>query len=294
MTNVQQKTIALWAALALVVGFGLAVLAPQQAQAEVATKLVAGSQFGTATSLVLTSTDLTASNKTEFNSNADNNFYKFKTSSRDSRYKIRLRSYKGYKIYCTLYDESHHRIAYVSTESKKGQTWIFKNLKRNSTYYIELWRFAVDGQGYLASGTVLDMGVAESAYPPYKITLSEIVTKPYIHHFIAYSNTKHHMKLAWTEPSYNTEQVQIEFWWSWQSKKTSKNTFYRYTTKSRYDTYVTYSGPVHPYKVRMRPMMKVNGKNVYGKWVNAYVKKSGKWVKPTTPTTWATAIIRSH
>ena len=268
MTLVRQRVAAIVAMFALIAGCAFVAAAPQQQAYAVDTNLTAGSTFNAATNLALNNKQFASSNKTEFNEKADNNFYKFTTSKRESRYKVTLRSYEGYTLYATIYDSSHHRIAYFKTTSTSGQSWTFKNLKRNSLYYVEVWRFMSDGANYVASGSVLDKGVAESAYPPYKIKVKEVVTKPTLTGFKAESNKNHQMNLSWSDPSYNAENVQVQMWWSWQDNRTTKNTFYRTAKASalKYNTTVKYFGKNRPYQVRVRPYLTANGKRVYGKW----------------------------
>ena len=262
MTGVQQRALTLFAALVLAVGCAIAIAMPQQAYAA-DTKLAAGSTFEKATVLSLTNDALKSSNRAEFNSKNDNNFYKFTTSSRDSRYRLRLRSYDGLRIYVTLYDSTRHRIAYMSTKKTKGQSWTFKNLSRSSTYYVELWRFVTDGTDYIDSGSVLDKGYAEAAYPKYRITVRELVEKPTITDFVATSPSKGKLQVKY-KSSYNTDKVQVQFWWSWQSKRTASNTFDKYTTAQKYKFSVKYPGK--KYEVRVRPYCYVNGKRLNGSW----------------------------
>lgn len=283
MTSVQQRTAALLAVLALVFGCACAALAFQQQAYAADTNLAAGTTFERATNLSIANDSRSSSNKTEFNAKTDNNFYKFTTSKRDSRYKLTVESYKGYDIYITLYDAGRHRIAYMKTDKEKGQSWTFKNLQRNAVYYVELWRFVADASDYLQKGKVLDLGYAETAYPPYKITLAEKVTKPVIEKARVWSTFetdakhKHWLRMKFIGQSYNTEKVQIKIWWF---QNGVQHTFYRYTPKSSYSTWVVHWGSTYPYRVSVRPYMTVNGKRVYGKWAKAYVKNSsGNWVK---------------
>lgn len=269
MTRVQQRVTMLIAAVVLAIGCALAIGMTQQAYAAVP-KLAGGSTIEKATVLnyAADKVNLSITRRSEFNGSTDNNHYKFTTSDRDSRYKLKVTSNMGYNIYVTIRDAGQHRIALMSTKSKKGKTWVFKNLKRNAVYYVELWRFVVNGADYLDSGTVLDMGYSETAYPPYKIFLKELITKPTVDGFQATSNSSHMLNLKWNEPSYNTDRIQIQFWWSWQGKKTKNNTFTRYESNGRtfYNTKVKYNGTAKPYKVRIRALRTVNGKIYYGKW----------------------------
>ena len=268
MTRVQLRVTALVAAFALLIGCAFAVASPQRQAYAADTNLTAGATFNAATNLALNNKKFSSSNKTEFNAKADNNFYKFTTSKRESRYKLTLRSYEGYNIYCTVYDSGHHRIAYFRTKSTAGESWTFKNLKRSSVYYIEVWRFMADGSNYVASGSVLDKGFSESAYPPYKITLKEVVTKPTLSGVSVASNKDHYINVKWTDSSYNAENVQIQLWWSWQDNRSKNNTF-NYVAKAsalKYDKKVKYFGTKRPYQVRVRPYLTANGKRVFGKW----------------------------
>jgi len=268
MTRVQQRATMLIAVLALAIGCALAIGMTQQAYAAVP-KLAGGSTIEKATVLnyAADKKNLSITRRSEFNAAADNNHYKFTTSDRDSRYRLKVASSMGYKIYITIRDASQHRIALMSTSSPTGKTWVFKNLKRNSVYYIELWRFVSSGADYIDSGTVLDTGLAETVYPPYKIILKELITKPTVTGFVASSNSSHMLNLKWNEPSYNTEKIQIQFWWSWQSKRTKNNTFWRTESfYNHYNTKVKYNGSTKPYKVRIRPYRIVNNKKYYGKW----------------------------
>ena len=268
MTRVQKRATMLIAALVLAIGCALAIGMTQQAHAAVP-KLAGGTTIERATVLnyAADKKNLSITRRSEFNAAADNNHYKFTTSDRDSRYKLRVASSQGYKIYITIRDASQHRIALMTTSSPTGKTWIFKNLKRNSVYYIELWRFVISGADYIDSGSVLDTGLAETVYPPYKIHLKELITKPTVTCFVATSNSDHMLNLKWNEPSYNTEKIQIQFWWSWQSKRTKNNTFWRTESfYNHYNTSVKYNGSSKPYKVRIRPYRTVNNKKYYGKW----------------------------
>lgn len=273
MTGVQRKAVGLIAAFVLVVGCAIAIAMPQHAYAA-DTKLVAGTTFEKATTLSLADKALKSSNRSEFNSKNDSNFYKFTTSGRDSRYRLKLRSYDGLRIYVTVYDATRHRIAYMSTKKVNGQSWTFKNLARKSTYYVELWRFVTDGTDYIDSGSVLDKGYAEAAYPKYRITVSELVTKPTLTNFKATSPSKGKIRVKY-KYSYNTDKVQVQFWWAWQSKRTASNTFNKYTTAENYKFDVKYPGK--KYEVRVRPYCFVNGKRLNGKWSSwekVKVKKS--------------------
>lgn len=269
MTRVQKRATMLIAAFVLAIGCALALGMTQQAHAAVP-KLAGGSTIEKATVLNYGADkkNLSITRRSEFNGYADNNHYKFTTSDRDSRYKLRVTSNEGYLIYVTIRDAGQHRIALMSSASKTGKTWVFKNLKRNSVYYIELWRFVSSGADYIDSGSVLDMGLAETVYPPYKIFLKELITKPTVTGFTATSKSDHMLNLKWSEPSYNTEKIQIQFWWSWQSKRTKNNTFSRHesTGKNFYNTKVKYNGTSKPYKVRIRAVRTVNGKKYFGKW----------------------------
>ena len=287
MTLVKQRALALVVTLVLVAGCAFAFAASQgQAFAE-EMNLTAGTTEATATQLPINNKTFSSSNKTAFNTRADNNYYKFITSNRDSRYKITLLSYDGstasgdrYTIYGTLYDSGKHRVANFSTKKTRGQSWIFKNLQRNALYYIEVWRYTTDpsGDGYLASGNA-QVGQLENVYPPYKITLKEQIVKPTLLSYNAASKKEHELNLTWGEPSYNADKVQIEFWWSWEDNKTINNTFYRTAKASSkgYSTEVKQFGSAHRYKVRIRPYLVANGERVYGKWMycNAGGKKSG-------------------
>ena len=268
MTRVQKRATLLIAAFVLAIGCALAIGMTQQAHAAVP-KLAGGSTIEKATVLnyAADKKNLDITRRSEFNGNADNCHYKFTTSDRDSRYKLKVASSQGYLIYITIRDAGQHRIALMSTASKTGKTWVFKNLKRNAVYYIELWRFVSSGADYIDSGTVLDTGLAETVYPPYKIYLKELITKPTVTGFVATSKSDHMLNLKWKEPSYNTETIQIQFWWSWQSKRTKNNTFWRTESfYNHYNTKVKYNGTSKPYKVRIRPYRTVNNKKYYGKW----------------------------
>ena len=263
MTRVQQKAVTLLAAFVLAVGCAIVLAMPQQAYAA-DTKLVAGTTFEKATALSFANDSLKSSNRSEFNSKNDSNFYKFTTSTRDSRYRLRVRSYDCLRIYITVYDASRHRIAYMSTKSKKSQSWTFKNLARNSTYYVELWRFVTDGTEYADSGSFLDKGYAEAAYPKYRITVRELVTKPELTDFKASTPSKGKIKVKY-KTSYNTDKVQVQFWWAWMSKKTNSNTFNKYTKEQNTYTF-SVKHPGKKYKVRVRPYRFVNKKRVNGAW----------------------------
>ena len=178
MTHAKQRATALIVAFVLAIGCALAISMPQQAYATKSTKLAAGTSFTTSTNLDLTDKNLMATNATKFNATNDNNFYKFTTSDRNSRYKLTLRSYDGWRLYATVYDSSHHRIAHMVTSSTTGQNWVFRNLKRNAVYYVEVWRFVINVSDYIDSGSVLGEGYAESTYVPYRITMKEMVTPP--------------------------------------------------------------------------------------------------------------------
>ena len=63
---------------------------------------------------------------------------------------------------------------------------------------------------------------------------------------------------------------------SWWDNKANANTFTRLTKASNrsYSTKVKYFGARHPYKVRVRPYLVVNGKKHYGRWSYG---QSGGW-----------------
>ena len=294
MSTVQHRAFAMIAALALVVGCAMAAVCTHQQAYAANTTLTAGTAFNTATNLAIANSSLSASNKTEFNSAIDNNFYKFTTSARaESTYKLTVRSYNGEVIYLTVYDATHHRIANMKTKAGAtgNRNWIFRNLKPKAVYYIEAWRFITDVDDYVLSGVINgngdEEGKSEFIHVPYKITLKERLTKPSITSFKAWSiyddsqKHNHWLKLNWSgKSSYNTEKVQIKFWW--YDSSGNKQTFYRYTSDDSYSTWTVHWGKSYPYRIQIRPYMTVNGKRIYGKWAKAYIKnKSGEWVKTT-------------
>ena len=263
MTGVKQRAFILVAAFVLAIGCAFALAMPQQDAYAATTKLKAGSTQGTATNLELKGTELTAANKTQFYTN--NNWYKFNTSDRDSQYKITIRSYEGYRIYCMLEDAAGNVFCEWNTTNTKGQSWVLKNLTRNTTYYIHAFRMVTDPAAIIASGNVIDAGISPSTYPQYKITVKEQLNKPTVTGFWATSLKKKTLNVFWDEPSFNTDKIQIQFYWGWQKKKKA-NTWNRYSSSESYKTKVKYRGAKKPYKVRIRPYMLVNGKKVYGAW----------------------------
>ena len=279
MTRVQQRLVAVVAAFVLAIGCALAIGTPQHAYAsKYDHNLTAGSTFGSATNLNYgaNKVNLTTSNKTQFKTDTYKNFYKFTTSGRDSRYRIWLTSYEGYWIYATLYDSRGSRIAALRTNSKLGTSWAFKNLKRNSVYYVEVWRFVQDDTYVdFTYSTPAAFGNAQIIYPTYKIRVAELITKPVVTGLSVKSNSAYSMRLTWNEPSYSTAGIQIEFYWGWQTKS-KKNTFYRTATgRSKVITKLKYHGTSHPYKVRIRAYRIVNNKKYYGAWTaykTVYIK----------------------
>ena len=263
MTKLQQKASALIAALVLAFGCLFVASAPQQAYATTSTNLTAGSTFGAATTLSLKDKSLAATNSTKFNNTNDNNFYKFTTSDRNSRYKLTLRSFDGWRLYATVYDSNHHRIAHMTTASTTGQRWIFRNLKRNAVYYVEVWRFVINVTDYIDSGAVLGEGYAESSYVPYRITMKEVVTPPSpVTGLKARSTTSKRISVAWRESStadgYRIELKKGSGSWK-QVGFVSGGNNTSFTAKNLI--------PTSKYKVRVRAARWVNGKKYYSKFV---------------------------
>lgn len=274
MTLAKQRTIALIVAFILAIGCALAISMPQQAYATKSTKLAAGSSFTTSNNLALTDRDLAATNSTKFNATNDNNFYKFTTSDRNSRYRLTLRSFDGWRLYATIYDASHHRIAHMATSSTTGQNWVFRNLKRNAVYYIEVWRFVINVSDYIDSGTVLGEGYAESTYVPYRITVKELVTPPKKVTGLKFRSTaKGTLRVTYRE-SNTAEGYRIEIKrgsGSWQFKGFTQKT--SITLKNLKTT--------GKYKVRVRAARWVNGKKYYSDFVTTTnaIKANGKTTK---------------
>ena len=274
MTRVQQRIALLAAALVLAAGCALALCMPQQAHA--IDQLKAGSTAQTATAIPLTANGLVKSGKSEFNSSYDNCYYKFTTSSRaSSSYKLKLKSYNsgvGY-IYVTVYDATMHRVANMKVPSAKTRTWLFKNLKPSSVYYIELWRFVTKTDDFVESGVIngsYQEEQGESAFleVPYYIYLKEVVAKPVAKNVKAVSKAKKKLTITWDEP-YNASGVQIEIYQAWKSRGKSSLYYRTFTKSTTYTTQLQYNGSTHPYKIRVRAFTYVNGNKVYGKWRNA-------------------------
>ena len=278
MTKVQQRVTALIAAFVFAVGCLFVASTPQQAYATANTKLVAGNSFSAATNLSLNKDkSLAGSNYTKFNNTNDNNFYKFTTSDRNSRYRLTLRTYDGWRLYATIYDATHHRIAHVATSSTTGQSWYLKNLKRGEVYYVEVWRYINNVNSYIDSGFTLDESYADSNYVPYRITMKEVVTAPRpVTALKARSTTRQRISVSWRE-SNTADGYRVEV-----KKGSGAWKYAGYTTNTSYT--VKNLSSASKYKVRVRAARWVAGKKYYSKYatVSKAFKPNGnqtKWVR---------------
>lgn len=283
MARTQHKLFMVFAILLLTFGCALMVMLPQgQAHA-----LKAGTTFQTATDATPKGKALlTKSGTIALNSNNDNNYFRFTTSNRNSRYKLTIAGVDGDRFYITVYDKTFHRIAHMTTNKKSGQSWTFKNLKQGQIYYIEVWRYTLQMANYLDSGSTLGVGYAEKNNARYSLKLKEVITKPGDISKLRIKSTKSNViRVAYNEAvdadGYRIEvKKQGDSSWVYipgyfiKGDKTSYViTKLRTTTK----TGITLNAS-SKYKVRVRAWRKVNGKYYHGKWAttSASIKPNGK------------------
>lgn len=253
MTNVRQKLVAALAAAVLALGCAGLLAMPQTAHA---VPLTAGTTQSAAVALPLTGKNLKASADTSFSSTTAKHWYKFTTSSRNSTYKVTVKSKSGYNIDVNLYAPSGSVISdyFFSTISKKSKKYY--DLDRNSTYYIELKHYT-----------------NTSFRADYKITLQEVIKKPEVPgKFYAVSKAKKKLRVKY-QASDDATGYQIAYKkgasGKWVKKKTTK---LGYTIKNLKKN--------KKYSVKVRAYRTVNKKNYYGKWSGiAVLKPNGKATK---------------
>lgn len=223
MTTVQKRLAVAAAALALMASCVFLFALPQHAYAD--------------TNLVMSGKNLTAT--TTFNNTQKTEVvqrYSFKTSGRNSRYKITVRPEKG-EITANVVSADLSTVASFTAEGRTTKT--FTELERNATYYI---------------------GLTVPKYTQCDITVKEVITPPdAVEKLKAVSKVKTRVKTTWRK-SFNASGYQVRYKkgsgkWKWATKKTTKK---RCVIKglSRHKTY----------KIGVRPYRTVNKKNHYGKW----------------------------
>ena len=301
MSTTQRKFIALFAAVAFALGLGLMMAAPQTAHAE-ETKLTAGTTFGGARTLSLSSGGsvakkadgvaskgdfiITARNLATFDTENDNQYYKFTTSNRNSTYRITVRKEDndGRDLRVEIRDSKLRRFSYA-TNSATNLTYTASfsaangQINRGETYYIELSR-------YIPESIIDDATIDRSPYVDYRISVEEIVPKPKAigkndFTFKVYTKSKK-MVYTITRRSFYADgyQVQqyvprfnrwIEFSFTGVKKTLSGDSVAQGINMG--SAYWGYLGKIRPYRV-------VNGTKFYGNWTKVFtVFKSGLYVK---------------
>lgn len=262
MSHVRNRCSLLVAALALVIGCALALGTPQTAHAaDLKLGTSVGSTAARATILPLVGKSLKSTSYATFNRTNDNHFYKFSTSNRDSRYRIRLRAENVVDgdINITIYDSNMHRF-YTGNVQTTNWGVVLRKLTRNSTYYIEIWRYAVDSPQYidLYKGNNIQ-------YADYRLYVKELITKPKaVTKLKVSSPSKKRLKVKWLR-SFNADAYQILVMSPLNVKKATGKPikFYFYTKNDVFKLKTKYAGE---YRVWVRPYRTVNGKKYYGNW----------------------------
>ena len=257
MTTVQRRLAITAAAFLLAIGCAIALSMPQQNAYAANTRLTPGNVITKATNLPLVGRELWTTNFATFNATNDSNFYKFQTSNRDSRYKITLRSDdlgENEKLRVVIYDPSYHRFK-VEDSTTTQISFYLEKLKRNQSYYIEVYRYAVDAP----EGNYM----TDVPYVDYRIKVQEVITKPAALVFSEWSFKwyRKSKRLVYyiKEPSFSATGYQIRCFnpitRKWKYATTTKNS---YIVKG-ITTYKKYKANIRPYRI-------VNGRTYYGKW----------------------------
>ena len=285
----------------IVAAFGVLALSPSVSYAE-ETKLTAGATFAGARDLTPTKGGSVASktkgavkkgdlvvskrNLATFDTENDNEYYKFKTSNRNSLYRITVKKEvdDGRSMEVDIRDHALRkfntgasgvadRTYQVSFDSNNGQ------IARNETYYIELSRFVPES----TTGSI-----NRTPYVDYRITVEEIVPRPAAISANAYTVKLDKSAKALTFNVSNrsfyadgyTYQLYVPRLKKWITGKFSGVTGTLSNEGVR--TTVSMGSAYWGYICKIRPYRSVNGKLFYGKWAKAYTKFSdGKYVKCT-------------
>ena len=261
MTRTRQKCTLLIAAFVLAIGCAIAASTPQTAYAVKDLGVGVGTTSATATNVPLKGKSLSMTYDATFKYTNDNNFYKFKTSNRNSSYRISLKALStDGTIYFTVYDSGMHRFFQSEITTAKKRTIELQKLKRNQTYYIEVWRFAVDSPQYIQDND------SNIQYAEYRLSVKEIITPPNRVTGAKMSRAgKYKVRIQFNESRYASGyQVRWDRTW-WKTTKNKRGTWDMHKDTNHVFT-TKYHGKKHPYRFSVRPYRIVNGKKYYGGW----------------------------
>ena len=168
-------------------------------------------------------------------------YYKFKTSSAKASYKFILRSLDGNTVDVSLYDKHTDWVGNVRTN--KAKTRVFKNLKRNTVYYLHIstnWYY-YDHAKYAFQIKEIKRAIKR----PAKVALKKVKAG------------KKKVTISWKSAA-RAKKYQVGI-------RKGKGKWKTYTTSAKKKTIKKLKSK-KKYSVRVRGFFKYKGKKRYGKW----------------------------